>query len=142
MLLTSSPTISLLPLARLQIGQNREQARHQRDQETVTPFTVAFAHDVAFEEARKNPPDVVIEGAEIAEPEWDTYRSDRKDLSVYNLTLVAKDGEALTKTEIQQGFSEGLIYSGAQNFARSLVNEPGNVLTPTELGKRAARRDA
>ena len=26
----------------------------------------------------------------------------------------------------------------AQNFARSLVNEPGNVLTPTELGRRAA----
>ena len=33
----------------------------------------------------------IIEGAEIAEPEWDTYRSDRKDLSVYNLTLVAND---------------------------------------------------
>ena len=79
----------------------------------------------------------LIEGAEIAEPEWDTYRSDRKDLSVYTLTLVAKDGEALVTAEIQHGFSEGLIYSGAQNFARELVNEPGNVLTPTELGKRA-----
>jgi len=79
----------------------------------------------------------IIEGAEIAEPEWDTYRSDRKDLSVYNLTLVANDDESLTKSEIQQGFSEGLVYSSAQNFARSLVNEPGNVLTPTELGKRA-----
>ena len=28
--------------------------------------------------------------------------------------------------------------AGAQNFTRSLVNEPGNILTPTELGKRAA----
>ena len=28
--------------------------------------------------------------------------------------------------------------AAAQNFTRSLVNEPGNVLTPTELGKRAA----
>jgi len=79
----------------------------------------------------------VIEGAEVAEPDWDTYRSDRKDQSVRSLTVVAKDGEALTKTEVQQGFSEGLIYARAQNFARSLVNEPGNILTPTELGKRA-----
>ncbi len=28
--------------------------------------------------------------------------------------------------------------AGAQNFTRSLVNEPGNVLTPTVLGERAA----
>jgi len=31
-----------------------------------------------------------------------------------------------------------LIIAAAQNFTRSLVNEPGNVLTPTELGKRSA----
>ena len=79
----------------------------------------------------------IIEGAEIADPDWDTYRSDRKDLSVKSFTLVAKDGEALTTTEIQSGFSEGLIYARAQNFARVLVNEPGNVLTPTEIGVRA-----
>ncbi len=33
---------------------------------------------------------------------------------------------------------KGLIVAAAQNFTRSLVNEPGNVLTPTELGRRAA----
>ncbi len=43
-----------------------------------------------------------------------------------------------TRDEIQEGFDEGLIVAAAQNFTRSLVNEPGNVLTPTELGKRAA----
>jgi leucyl aminopeptidase len=79
----------------------------------------------------------LIEGAEIAELDWDTYRSDRKDKSVYSLTLIAKDGEASTKAEIEEGFAEGLIYSSAQNFARHLVNEPGNVLTPSELGRRA-----
>ena len=79
----------------------------------------------------------LIEGAELADPEWDTYRSDRKDLSVKTLTLVANDGESLTRQEIQSGFNEGLVYAKAQNFARTLVNEPGNVLTPTEIGKRA-----
>ena len=38
---------------------------------------------------------------------------------------------------MQEGFDEGLILGQSQNFARTLVNEPGNVLTPTELGRRA-----
>jgi leucyl aminopeptidase len=79
----------------------------------------------------------LVEGAELAEPDWDTYRSDRKDLSVRALTVAVKTSDASTRTEVQTGFEEGLIYARAQNFARSLVNEPGNVLTPTELGRRA-----
>ncbi len=109
----------------------------------IRDVAIAFPEDQALsDEHLDNLPyamtaRALIEGAEIADPEWDTYRSDRKDLSVKTLTLVAKDAEALTKTEIQSGFNEGLIYARAQNFARTLVNEPGNVLTPTEIGKRA-----
>jgi leucyl aminopeptidase len=33
---------------------------------------------------------------------------------------------------------EGIILGEAQNFTRSLVNEPGNVMTPTMLGQKAA----
>src|ERR1700678_2182785 len=80
----------------------------------------------------------LVEGAELAEMDWDTYRSDRKDRSVRSLTVVAHEAEKLTRDEIQVGFDEGLIVAAAQNFTRSLVNEPGNVLTPTELGRRAA----
>ncbi len=79
----------------------------------------------------------LIEGAEIAECDWDTYRSDRKDLAVRKLTVIAKEEEPSTRTEIQAGVEEGLIVAGAQNFARALVNEPGNVLTPTVLAARA-----
>lgn len=79
----------------------------------------------------------ILEGAVVAELDWDTYRSDRKDLSVETLTLVAREVEGTTKKEIQVGFEEGRIVADAQNFARLLVNEPGNVLTPTELGRRA-----
>jgi len=75
----------------------------------------------------------IIEGAEIAEPDWNTYRSDRKDLAV-ELMLIADQKQ---QAEIQRGFDEGRIVAAAQNFARSLVNEPGNVLTPTVLGARA-----
>jgi leucyl aminopeptidase len=75
----------------------------------------------------------LVEGAAIAEVDWDTYRSDRKDCAVDSLTLIA--GE--TNAGMQRGFEEGQIVAAAQNFARALVNEPGNVLTPTELGARA-----
>jgi leucyl aminopeptidase len=81
---------------------------------------------------------VLVEGAEIAEIDYDTYRSDRKDRSVQVLSVIAKDSDKSTQTEIQEGFNVGLIVSSAQNFTRSLVNEPGNVLTPTVLGERTA----
>src|ERR1700722_10782332 len=81
---------------------------------------------------------VLVEGAEVAEMDWDTYRSDRKDRSVRALSVIAKEAEKSTRAEIQEGFDAGLIVAAAQNFTRTLVNEPGNVLTPTELGKRAA----
>jgi leucyl aminopeptidase len=44
---------------------------------------------------------------------------------------------AASPQDLQRGFNEGLVIAGAQNFTRSLVNEPGNVLTPTVLGERA-----
>ena len=45
--------------------------------------------------------------------------------------------DEVTEQEAKSGFAEGLLVAAAQNFTRALVNEPGNVLTPTELGARA-----
>jgi len=39
---------------------------------------------------------------------------------------------------VEAAFAEGVIVGESQNFTRSLVNEPGNKLTPTILGQRAA----
>ena len=75
----------------------------------------------------------VVEGAAVAEMDWDTYRSDRKDYGVDSLTLISSKSEP----SIEDGYGEGQIVAAAQNFARSLINEPGNVLTPTVLGARA-----
>ena len=77
---------------------------------------------------------VLSEGIELSEKEWDTYKTDRKDFSVHTATVLISEAS----TDTQAGFDEGIIIANAQNFTRSLVNEPGNVLTPTELGKRAA----
>ena len=59
----------------------------------------------------------LVEGGEIAEPDWDTYKSERKDLSVWALRIVAHDSERKTRDEIRQGFDEGIIIAAAQNFA-------------------------
>jgi leucyl aminopeptidase len=81
-----------------------------------------------------------VEGAFVGDFDPDTYRSDRKDVSVESFTLAAPgDGE---KIAIEAAFDEGVIVGESQNFARSLVNEPGNKLTPTILGQRAAEMAA
>lgn len=92
---------------------------------------------IAFPSTALPPPlaaRVIVEGAEFGELDWETYRSDRKDNAVESLTLIAPAPE---DAALGNGFEEGRIVAAAQNFTRSLVNEPGNVLTPTVLGARA-----
>ncbi|HSZ16040.1 MAG TPA: leucyl aminopeptidase [Terracidiphilus sp.] len=77
-----------------------------------------------------------VEGAYVGDFDPDTYRSDRKDQSVQTFTIVAPAGDQ--QSTIESAFAEGVIIGESQNFTRSLVNEPGNKLTPTVLGQRAA----
>ncbi len=77
-----------------------------------------------------------VEGALVGDFDPDTYRSDRKDQSVESFTLAAPAGA--DKPALEAAFAEGVILGESQNFTRSLVNEPGNKLTPTILGQRAA----
>ena len=80
----------------------------------------------------------LVEGAHVADFDIDTYRSDRKDQGITTLSVLSAEQDRKSQGEMQHGFDEGIIVGEAQNFARALINEPGNVLTPTELGKRAA----
>jgi leucyl aminopeptidase len=77
-----------------------------------------------------------VEGTFVGDFDPDTYRSDRKDQSVKSFTLAAPvDAD---RTALEAAFAEAVIIGESQNFTRSLVNEPGNKLTPTILGQRAA----
>jgi leucyl aminopeptidase len=78
-----------------------------------------------------------VEGAFVGDYDADTYRSDRKDQSIQTFTLAVR-GEA-DRAAVEAAFAEGAIVGESQNFARALVNEPGNKLTPTILGQRAAQ---
>jgi leucyl aminopeptidase len=79
----------------------------------------------------------IEEGAVLGATDYDTYRSERNQSSLASVTLLASASRPELKDDLQRGYDEGAIVAGAQNFTRSLVNEPGNVLTPTELGRRA-----
>jgi leucyl aminopeptidase len=105
---------------------------------------IAFPEDRALsdEHTESLPCDLVAralaEGALLADFDIDTYRSERKDQSVHSVTVLTLEADPKTQSEMQSGFVEGVITGESQNFARGLVNEPGNVLTPAELGRRAA----
>ena len=77
----------------------------------------------------------IAEGAILADFDLDFYRADRKDLSIESLTVLTP---APVTPALQTASNEGAILAESQNFARTLINEPGNILTPTELGKRTA----
>ncbi len=77
-----------------------------------------------------------VEGAFVGDFDPDTYRSDRKDQSVQSFTVATPAGA--DKAAVEAAFAEGVIVGESQNFTRALVNEPGNKLTPTILGQRAA----
>jgi leucyl aminopeptidase len=78
----------------------------------------------------------LAEGAILADFDSDTYRSDRKDRSVQTVELVAPS--TVDRLPAEEALREGTIIAESQNFARELINEPGNRLTPTVLGQRAA----
>ena len=113
-------------------------------QRMLREVAIAFPEDRALsDEALESLPcfgtaRAIAEGASLADFDPDIYRSDRKDTSVRLLTLAVHAREKRTQDEIRAGFAEGEIIASAQNFARTLVNEPPNILTPTELGRRTA----
>ena len=73
----------------------------------------------------------VAEGALLGDYEPDAYHTENKDSkAVEELTVVGRD-------DLQDRFDAAAAIGEAQNFARRLVNEPGNLLTPTRLADHA-----
>src|SRR5260221_5305147 len=83
----------------------------------------------------------MVEGALVADFDPDTYRSDRKDQSVKEITVVAPTGSDAGSDpgKLQTAMTLGRVIGESQNFTRELVNEPSNRLTPTMLGDRAKK---
>lgn len=79
----------------------------------------------------------VVEGAFVADFDPDTYRSDRKDLSMKDVTVVAPQGSDQSK--LQRILEQARVIGESQNFTRELVNEPSNRLTPTLFAERTRK---
>ena len=73
----------------------------------------------------------VTEGALLGDYEPDVYHTERKDpKAVEEMIVVAQD-------DVKGRFDAAVAIGEAQNFARKLVNEPGNLLTPMRLAEHA-----
>jgi len=83
-----------------------------------------------------------VEGAFVGDFDPDTYRSDRTDKSIESFKLAAPSDFAADKPALEAALAEAVILGESQNFTRTLVNEPGNKMTPTILGQRAAQMAA
>jgi leucyl aminopeptidase len=81
-----------------------------------------------------------IEGALLGDHETDTYktenRDDRTPVACFSLAIPAETPES------QQAMERGRIVAESQNYARLLINEPGNRLTPAVLAERARQMAA
>ncbi len=78
----------------------------------------------------------VVEGAILADYDADTYRTERNgERRIDRLVLADPDGSL--GEPARTSLERGRIIAEAQNFTRSLVNEPSNAMTPTILAQRA-----
>ena len=77
----------------------------------------------------------VVEGAFVGNFDADTYKSDRKDQKIDELTVVASGDAA----KLQAALDEAQVIGESQNFTRDLVNEPSNRMTPTMLADHAKK---
>ena len=83
----------------------------------------------------------IVEGALIGEISGELYRSNSERSEIATLELI---GELPDHPDFEPAVRAGVAMAEAANFARELGYEPSNVMTPTELARRAevmARRE-
>jgi len=78
----------------------------------------------------------VMEGFICGDFESDKYRTEKKNhREIQSVSLVGFDSEA--ESTVADAVERGRIIAESQNFARELINEPSNRLTPRMLAARA-----
>jgi leucyl aminopeptidase len=82
----------------------------------------------------------IVEGAYVGDFDPGYYKTDRKDTKekhqkIDSVTIVAKGDQSSLEAALQIG----RIVAESQNFARDLINEPSNLMTPTILADRARK---
>jgi leucyl aminopeptidase len=116
--------------------------RSDRKDQSVQSFTLAVppkpekkVPEEAPADAEKSDEEKKAAGAEDADKSKEEKTA--PEAAPVDAEKVARDKEE--KAALEAAFAEGIVLGDSQNFARSLVNEPGNKLTPTILGQRAGQ---
>jgi len=98
----------------------------------VHKFVFAVREGGLTEEAAQ----AVTEGVIASDFESDKYKTDKKNDKFIEALSIAGYGGA-EKAAGEKGIARGRFVGDSQNFARDLVNEPSNKLTPRILAEKA-----
>ena len=77
----------------------------------------------------------VVEGLVAADFESDKYRTEKKKREIQSVSLTGFD--AGLGANLTAAIDHGRVIAESMNFARDLINEPSNYLTPRILAKKA-----
>ena len=78
----------------------------------------------------------IVEGALAANFDPDKYKTDKKDAKFIDALVLAGYSDQ-ERSVGEKGLTRGRIIAESQNFARDLINEPSNKLTPKVLAEKA-----
>src|SRR5258708_6507536 len=106
--------------------------RHLKSR-SVKQFAFVLREDESAEAAAQ----AFAEGALTANFESDKYKTDKKDAKSVNSIALTRFPER-DRAAAEKGLARGRVIADAQNFARDLINEPSNILTPKVLAEKAA----
>jgi leucyl aminopeptidase len=98
----------------------------------VHNFAVAVREGNATEDSAQ----AIAEGLLAADFESDKYKTDKKNDKSINSVLLAGFSES-ERAAGDRGLVRGRVIGESQNFARDLINEPSNKLTPKILAEKA-----
>jgi leucyl aminopeptidase len=87
-------------------------------------------------EAVESAAQAIAEGALAANFEPDKYKTEKKDAKYIDAVVLAGFPEQ-DRAAVEKGLNRGRVIADAQNFARDLINEPSNKLTPKILAEKA-----
>ncbi len=98
----------------------------------VHQFVFAAREGNATEDAAQ----AIAEGLLAADFESDKYKTDKKNDKSIDAVQVAGFSDA-ERAAGERGIARGTVIGESQNFARDLINEPSNKLTPKILAEKA-----
>src|SRR3984957_3438083 len=99
---------------------------------SVKQFAFLIRENNATEEFTQS----IAEGALAANFESDKYKTEKKNDTSIDTVVLTGYSDA-DRAAGEKGLSRGRIIAEAQNFARDLINEPSNKLTPKILAEKA-----